>query len=210
MSDTVTTTDLWDELDIETSVLDEARHRPRHPLIAGSAPHDRAPGIYLLFYVGSLRTYRQVSDGSYPVYIGAATNLAERITRHRRSTQPVRNLRSGRDLTVISVPLESHPAALYLEGLIHRRLQPCWNQPWLAGFGSRFQGNSRTRQIEPAWSVLHPGRRVARGPAASQPHELRSLLVQHLRATAVTGLFADHSDAKSLSTSLDSVMWERR
>jgi hypothetical protein len=191
VSDTARTIHLWDELDIEVSVLDEARHRPRHPLTAGSAPHDRAPGIYLLFYAGALRSYRQVSDGSYPVYVGAAADLAERIARHRRNTRPVRNLRGGRDLTVISVPLESHPAALYLEGLIDRRLRPCWNQPWLAGFGSRFQGTSRTGQLEPAWSVLHPGRRVASGPATAQPHEVRSLLVQHLRATVRAGLFLE-------------------
>lgn len=179
----------WDELDIEISVLDEARHRPRHQLAAGGAPHDRAPGIYLIFYTGQLRSYRAVGHGDYPVYIGAAANLAERIARHRRSTEPVRNLRRGHDLSIISIPLTSHPAALYLEGLIGQRLRPCWNQPWLAGFGSRFQGNCRTQQIEPPWSILHPGRRVSNGPPRHRPPELRRMLAQHLRSTVRPGLF---------------------
>lgn len=178
----------WDELDIEAVVLDQAIRSPMHAFDE-SDRWDRAPGIYFVFYRGRLATYRAVADGTYPVYIGSAQDLGERFRRHRRNTSQVTNLRRGQDLLVVPLMLHSVAAARYVEGLLVDRLEPCWNQPWLSGFGSRPQGATRADQAPPRWNALHPGRAVGHGDDRTCRPRLRRRLIAHLADTVRPGLF---------------------
>lgn len=155
----------WDERDISVCLLDAALH-VRRTCLTDSRDEPRDPGVYMVFYSGRLSWYREVGDGHYPVYVGSAQDLGERLRRHQRNSRPVRNLHAGSDLWVSSIPLESHAGAVYAEELLIKQLNPVWNQRMAAGFGSRFQGRSRTGQRPPPWSLLHPGRRVGDGEAA--------------------------------------------
>lgn len=184
----------WDELDIELSVLDRAtRQRPRPLHEIGEVPKE--PGVYFVFYRGGLHTYAPASAAGYPLYVGAATVLDERLARHRHNTDPVANLRGGQDLLATAVPLRSHAAALYLETLLIDRLQPCWNQRPFRGFGSRQQGPTRSQQSPPPWALLHPGRRVGTGKPATDANVLWAQIAQHVRQTVRPGLFVPEKAA---------------
>ncbi len=180
----------WDELDIEAVVLDQAMRSPKQPLDS-SERWERTPGIYFVFYRGELAPYRLVADATYPVYIGSAQDLGERFRRHRRNTSTVANLHGGRDLLLLPAVLHSHAAARYIEALLVQRLEPCWNQTWLGGFGSRPQGATRLGQVPPPWNALHPGRAVGNGTDRISRSGLRRRLVSHLTETARPGLFTE-------------------
>jgi predicted GIY-YIG superfamily endonuclease len=179
----------WNELEIEATMLDSAVRLPRRRLSTATST-SRGPGIYFIFYAGSVPCYNALADGSYPIYIGAARDLAERLGRHRSNTAPVASLAGGADLLVAEAPLGSDPAALYLEALFISRLRPCWNEPWLGGFGSRYQGRSRASQVPPPWSVVHPGRRVGTGVPRNGAEDLRRRVRAHLVATVHPALFS--------------------
>lgn len=74
--------------------------------------------------------------------------------------------------------------ATYLEGHACDLLKPVWNQPKLAGFGSRFQGAARANQRGATWSVFHPGRRCGNGSPLHSRKELREIIAEHLTTTA--------------------------
>jgi hypothetical protein len=179
----------WNELEIEATMLDSAVRLPRRRLSTATST-SRGPGVYFIFYAGRLRCYDALADGTYPLYIGAARDLTERLGRHRRNTASVLSLAGGADLLVAEAPLGSDPAALYLEALFIGRLRPCWNEPWLGGFGSRYQGRSRASQIPPPWSVVHPGRRVGTGDPRHGASDLRRRVRAHLAATVHPTLFS--------------------
>lgn len=178
----------WDELDIEAVVLDEAMRSPKQPLDS-SERWERTPGIYFVFYRGALAPYSAVADATYPVYIGSAQDLGERFRRHRRNTAAVVSLHGGRDLLLLPAVLHSHAAARYVEALLVQRLEPCWNQTWLSGFGSRPQGATRAGQVPPPWNALHPGRTVGKGDDLISRSLVRRRLVSHLAGTVRPGLF---------------------
>lgn len=171
-----------DEPDTQLRFLDAALHRPRIPLEEVGAP--RHPGAYLAFYVGDLPCYAPISRGEYPIYVGSAAELCDRMRRHRHNTARVANLHGGRDLWVVLLPTPSDAGALFAEALLRRILRPAWNEPALRGFGSRSQGQTRYRQAPPPWAVLHPGRDVGIGPAAHTPAELQGVAIGHLAGTA--------------------------
>ena len=182
-----TDVNIWDELSIELTVLDQAIHEPRVPLpeSGGRASPRPGPALYLVWYTGDLPMYRAVADGCWPLYVGSAVSGSERLARHRRNTRPVRNLRGGRDLWVLALPMLSRAAALYLEQLVIDRLQTVWNVKVLAGgFGSRGQGATRRAQVAPPWSRIHPGRVVGSGTPTVTTAFLRKRIEEHLRATA--------------------------
>lgn len=156
---------------------------------------ERGPGAYLMLYCGDLDMYAPVARsadrtsiidaGGYPIYAGSASSLRERRQRHVLNLRGLRDL-SEDDLRLVVIPTTSVAGALYVEELFIKAFQPVWNQPWLAGFGSKRQGRVRERgQRVSAWNVLHPGRYV--DPAAPMPAttraELSAKVVDHLERT---------------------------
>ncbi len=162
--------------------LDEALFQHRYPLTDHRAP--REAGTYLVFYDGPLRIYAPVAGAVFPVYVGAAYELAERVARHRRNTRAIESLAGGGDLYVLTVPTGDFAGAIYAEELLRRLLLPVWNEPFLGGFGSRAQGATRTRQSPPPWSLLHPGRAVGLGDLGVTRREVETRACRHLEATA--------------------------
>ena len=158
-------------------LLDERRHlvvAAEHVLNAPVLPLDavtaRGPGAYLLLYCGSLEIYAPIAyrgeggsivqDGGFPIYTGSAASLRERRQRHQRNLRGLEDVDED-DLRIIAVPTPSKAGAVYLEQLFIDAFRPAWNEPWLAGFGSKRQGKTRERgQRVSAWNVLHPGRFV--------------------------------------------------
>ena len=176
---------MWDELAIETQVLDVAIQLVPAPLPQATALA-RRPAVYLIFYDGDLAWLR---TPGYPVYVGSAADGAERLCRHRSNAKPVANLRRGDDLSVVIVPMPSHAASLYAERLLIDRLRPVWTEPWLGGFGSRHQGATRTSQAPAPWNLLHPGRRTGTGEPTVSVALLKRRVIAHLAATVMHGLW---------------------
>lgn len=178
----------WDELAVELTVLDEALYRPR-VCLPDVVNVTRSAGIYLLFYATDepVPCLRPVADGTYPVYVGSATNLRDRLGRHRRYCQPVPRLSGGADLHALYVETPSHGSSLYCEALVDR-LRPVFNHV-LTGFGSKPQGAKRTTQRMNAFSVLFPGRVVGSGAPGITSARLERQVACHLDAYAHPGLW---------------------
>ena len=158
-------------------LLDERRHlvvAAEHALNAPVLPLDavtaRGPGAYLLLYCGPLDIYTSIAyrgeggsivrDGGFPIYAGSAASLRERRQRHQRNLRGLRDVNED-DLRIVVAPTPSKAGAVYLEQLFIDAFRPVWNEPWLAGFGSKRQGRTRERgQRVSAWNLLHPGRYV--------------------------------------------------
>ncbi|CAB4678547.1 unannotated protein [freshwater metagenome] len=176
-----TSPSMIDELQFSVELLETVFFTAPEPLATADPP--RRPGLYLLLYDGDLEIYSTIKR-RWPIYAGNAADLAERFGRHRSNLVDVTDL-SVDDFTVVFTPLASHGLAHYAEWLATDTLfKPVWNQPSLAGFGSRFQGNSRTTQQRCPWSVLHPGRRCSTGTPKRSRTELLTIVDGHLAATA--------------------------
>ena len=187
--------EIWDPTDIRYGVLDELLARPRVRLTeTGNEP--RSPGFYAVFLrwpTGRNRTiahpYEPINMGTYPVYVGSSTGLRERMARHGTNMRPVASLRGGRDLWVASVALSSYADSLYSEQLLHRLLEPVWNQTFCKGFGSRHQGSTRSTQVPPPWSALHPGRREGSGSGEANFEELARRVGRYVATTTQPDLW---------------------
>ncbi len=183
-------------------LLDERRHlaHAAEAAIGGRVQHlsevaERGPGAYLMLYCGDLDMYARAAraggptslleGGGYPIYAGSAASLIERRQRHVRNLEGLIDL-SEDDLRIVLVPTTSEAGAGYVEKLFIRAFEPVWNQPWLAGFGSKRQGRIRERgqRVSP-WNVLHPGRYIhpsAPRPIATQA-DLAGKVVNYLAGT---------------------------
>jgi hypothetical protein len=172
-----------DELKLSVQILETAFFTSPEPLACADPP--RQPGMYLFIYGGELEMYSSIR-GRWPIYVGNAVNLAERLQRHRSNLVDVADL-SVDDFAVVTSPLGSHGLAYYAEWLAANKLfKPVWNQAPLAGFGSKFQGNPRSAQQRCPWSVLHPGRRCGTGPSKRSQEDLVAIVLAHLAVTAPT------------------------
>jgi hypothetical protein len=138
-------------------------------------------GIYAVYYVGDLETYRKVSDLNrddkymWPIYVGKAvpkgarkggyglgvdpgTVLYQRLAEHANSIDATDDLSLGdfccRFLVVedIWIPLA--------ESLLVEMYRPAWNS-FLDGFGNHDPGKGRYNQRRSKWDELHPGRHWA-------------------------------------------------
>lgn len=133
-----------------------------------------SPGAYALLYTGDAEMYERlrpatsrgrrheplVISGGSPIYIGKSRGLQTRMAEHIRNLGLCTDLGAD-DFLVITLPTPSEGGAVFFESLLTAAYRPVWNEGWLTGFGSKPQGTSRTEhQSVPAWSVLHPGRRV--------------------------------------------------
>jgi hypothetical protein len=177
------TEQLVDELAVQLAALDLLLHRNREPLWGADPP--KLAGVYLLFGL-HVPPYRHplVQVGCFPLYAGSAVQLQERLRRHRRNALGVPSLDSGRRLHVVWLELNGPGSALLVERLLIDLLKPLWNEPFLRGFGSRWQGRTRENQAPPPWAVLHPGRRVGTGPSPVSSGLLALQAAHHLESTA--------------------------
>ena len=142
------------------------------------------PGIYVMtLYRSRLKCYERLVDRGHVVYAGSSgTSLAIRMQRHATSVADIRNLDVA-DVGVIAVGLPSGSASLAVERLLQDAYRPLWNQRFLLGFGSRYQGSTRATQATPPFNVLHPGRRSGSGACRLTRHEIVDSAVAHLEST---------------------------
>ncbi len=141
------------------------------PIALSATAAASVPGTYAVHYNGPHPLYRALRGRSRPIYVGSAENLKSRLTTHTATLDSCRNLDRA-DFTVRTVPAASTIDAQVTEQLLQRSLRPPWNDPAVAGFGSRRQGQRReSAQLATPWDTLHPGRTWAstmtpRDPAA--------------------------------------------
>ena len=190
--------EMFDQSEGRSRVLDELLSRPRIRLTEMGSAVGKDPGFYALFYRRQrngplpieLYPYGLVDMATYPLYLGCAADLRCRIGEHRRNAEPVESLNGGADLLVARVPVSQYADCVWAEQALVEMLLPLWNMPWLAGWGSRWQGRSRASQTPPPWSVLQPGRRVGCGVVQVSAAELAVRAEAHLAATATLRLWA--------------------
>lgn len=196
----VTTTPDVPLIDERRDLAVAAEHAVNAPVRHLDAVATRGPGAYLLLYCGSLKIYASVAyrgnggsivqEGGFPIYVGSAASLRERRQRHQRNLRGLVDM-SEADLRIVAVPTPSKAGAVYLEQLFIDAFLPVWNEPWLAGFGSKRQGKTRERgqRVSP-WNVLHPGRHIderAPLPSASAndlAHRVVELLTGAVKVSA--------------------------
>ena len=113
------------------------------------------PGIYALYYEGSMAEYRPIADGARPIYAGKAVPkgsrtggeldighpaLRNRLKEHARSVEQVGNLDIGefsfRVLAIVPVWI------VFAEQALIKRCRSVWNS-CLDGFGKHDQGKRR-------------------------------------------------------------------
>lgn len=152
--------DLWDLAETDRRILSVADRAPR--LALGQRLAITGPGAYLIGYRGPHPDYQDESDVGRVLYVGSALNLARRLTEHRGSLRAVADLDVD-DFTVVCLQATSHGQALYVEERLIVGLDPLWNRPEWAGFGSKHQGKLRAGGQEPSpWDQRHTGRTWAR------------------------------------------------
>ena len=173
----------------------------------------RESGAYLVLYCGDLELLAPVrrpegrrsagsitEGGGYPMYAGSAIQLKARFRRHLCSLAPVRSLPVD-DLLAVPLVTGSWDGATYAERILIRAFDPLLNKSFLAGFGSRAQGQGRekTQRMAP-FNVLFPGRPGCHVPAKVSAEELATKARVHLRG--VSELFRtalDHVAADELA-----------
>ncbi len=174
----------WRDLDVQLAVLDEALHTPRLQLPTADL-RPGCPGVYFTFLSGGPAPYARVADGRWPVCVGSARDLRERVGRHRINCRSIRNLERGDLVWICPVETSSEAAARYVEALSISLLRPLWNQAFMAGFGSKDQGSRRRTQAPPPFALVHPGRTVGTGDPTVSTGMLRRRIVEHLTQTAM-------------------------
>ncbi|MBM3493188.1 MAG: Eco29kI family restriction endonuclease [Armatimonadetes bacterium] len=145
----------------------------REPCLLTALPVFPGPGVYALYYSGTLELYQALADdGAQPIYVGKAspkgrrrgglmesdptdTPLLDRRRQHARSLDETDDLKATdfrcRYLVVDEVWIdlaEQHLIALY---------KPVWNVV-VDGFGNHDPGSGRQGQCRSPWDTLHPGR----------------------------------------------------
>ena len=163
---------LWDPLTYDNLMAGTVAHfeeQERKPLedIAGV----EGPGIYALYYKGTMAEYQPIADGTRPIYAGKAVPkgsrkgggeqdvdhpaLRNRLREHARSVEQVNNLTlndfSYRALPIVPVWI------VFAEQALIKRYKPVWNS-CLDGFGKHHQGGRRRETERSWWDTLHPGR----------------------------------------------------
>lgn len=121
------------------------------------------PGVYLIRYTGAHPVYGALGRTNVPLYVGSAEHLSYRLTTHAASIDAAEDLdvAAVRVATLATLTLTD---ARVVERLLHEAFRPPWNNPALAGFGSRRQGQRReAAQLATPWDSLHPGRVWAAG-----------------------------------------------
>lgn len=202
-----------DKRNLGDSVATALLKQPVGPL----PPEERflGAGIYAIYYVGSFRAYRRVSELNrnrkfkQPIYVGKAVPpgarkggfglstapgpaLFKRLNEHKNSIASTRNLRiedfSCRYLVAddIWIPLG--------ESLLIESFQPLWNV-LIEGFGIHTPGAGRKKQVRSKWDTLHPGRSLAgdlpRNPRTST--ELEEMISDFFAGKTVPTISAEEA-----------------
>ena len=146
---------------------------PKRPLSNAIDPNPvvHGPGVYAIYYVGSLDVYEPIKDGEKPIYVGKAVPpggrkgggkpdtrnpaLHKRLREHAKSVQDAKNL-SLNDFEYRSLPVEPVWITLAERFLIDAH-NPVWNLA-LDGFGKHNSGKNRQSGKRSWWDTLHPGR----------------------------------------------------
>lgn len=154
--------------------FERIRRRPLQSLLDNSGKVPVGPGIYALFYRGSMDIYEPISDGRKPIYVGKADPpgkrkggrpdtekpaLNTRLKQHASSIGAAENLALA-DFLFRSLAVEPVWIALAERFLIDN-YKPCWNIA-IDGFGKHNSGKARRGGERSWWDTLHPGRAWAR------------------------------------------------
>lgn len=152
----------------------------------------RCPATYVLAYLGPLELYRPLraasgtaclAQGGWPMYAGSTRDARERMRRHIANLAGCHAI-DVNHLRVAVLPVESLPAAAYLEALVIDAMKPVWCTRWLRGFGSAAtQGKHRKSQAISPWDTLHPGRRLSASRLIHDRESLRRRVQDHLSET---------------------------
>lgn len=145
---------LEDALRMEIWVLQQALRAAPRPLT--KVPNGE--GVYLLLYLGKLPTYRAISDGTRPIYVGETSDFQVRFAQHAESLSQGKGLRP-RDFRAVFCPQPNEGVRKLTETTLQKLFRPVWNERRFRGFGSRNQGAGRV-SVQPAskWDLAHPGR----------------------------------------------------
>lgn len=164
--------DLWDPLTSDNLMPWTVTHFEKQAL----RPLDdtegiEGPGIYALYYNGTMVEYKPIAYGTRPIYVGKAVlpgskagsgdpdpnhpALRRRLNEHAHSIEEVNNLAIGefsyRALAIVPVWI------VVAERALIKKYRPVWNS-CLYGFGKHNQGKRRSRTVRSWWDTLHPGR----------------------------------------------------
>jgi len=177
----------------------------------GGLPAFRGAGIYVIYYVGGMSSYRAMAaenidraDPRWPIYIGKAippggrrgnfnleatdtTALYVRLREHAESIRSTRNLDVSDFLCRFLVVQDLWiPLA---EQLLISHFAPVWNR-LIDGFGNHDPGTGRYNGLRPRWDVLHPGREWAErcGRRYETAADIEREVVQYLLTTSVPSI----------------------
>lgn len=168
---------LWDPLTYENLMAGTVAYfetQERRPL--SNVAEVEGPGIYALYYTGTILEYQPIADGAMPIYAGKAVPkgarkggdevdvshpaLRDRLKQHTRSIEQVHNLAltdfSYRALAIVPVWI------VFAEQALIKKYKPVWNS-CLDGFGKHDQGKNRRATERSWWDTLHPGRSWTEG-----------------------------------------------
>ena len=172
------TTGLYNPLSYENLMSGLAMHLrevAKRPLsdALGQQPVIHGPGVYAIYYEGSMVLYESICVGQTPIYVGKAVPpggrkgggrpdthkpaLHRRLRDHAKSVQAAKNLCLD-DFKYRSLPVEPVWIALAERFLIEDNDHlPVWNLV-LDGFGKHDSGRARRGGERSWWDTLHAGR----------------------------------------------------
>ena len=141
---------------LRDSALNAARQIERVPL-SDIRPQQK-PGVYVLFFSKRTRSLSKyggiLGSGQFPVYIGKAKLLPDRLSRHRRAIVAAKGL-AIEDFTVGVIYTDTLAMAGAAEEMLIEAIRPPWNEKALSGFGSRDPGSTRCEQRPSGFDCLH-------------------------------------------------------
>ena len=193
---------LWDPLTYENLMAGTVAYfetQKRRPL--GDVTAVEGPGIYALYYKGTMVEYEPIADGTRPIYTGKAVPkgsrtggaeldvqhpaLRDRLRQHSRSIDQVDNLSieefSYCALAIVPVWI------VFAEQALIKKYKPVWNS-CLDGFGKHDQGKHRRATERSWWDTLHPGREWTKGETEQKTSEEAKQKVQDFWESTVDDL----------------------
>ena len=175
----------WDDERMTEDLLRLAHALPRQLLTQLAAPD--LPGAYIQFLAArELESIlgATLAFGRYPVYVGVASSLRERLRRYVQSLRgmPVR----PSQIHVVLIPCRTKASACFAEAALIEQLNPIWNA--LGGWGQKVPGAKRVGQrCSPVDALLLGERRWASAPSIVDRARAYLRLVSHLAELDPTG-----------------------
>jgi hypothetical protein len=186
---------------VALSLALEVLEQTSHPL--PPAEPFEGTGIYLLYYMGNLPLYKQLTKANskeggpkIPIYVGQADQkgaskgiiftpssekaIYNRLRNHAESIKLADNLNCA-DFRTRYLIIED-AFILLAESVLISVFRPLWNQV-VKGFGNNPTGGPRSKQAKSDWDVLHPGRVRGCGEPRKPESEIAADVRKHLRKT---------------------------